>query len=142
MTTEMNRRPSGRSNTANIESVIRRDTIQLSNRVRYMRRLRLNVYNFLDHPLSSRSAWYHFDIYFYMEVTLAVFFLSEFLIRMWAVSADAKYIGLKGNSLKGIPLVLTPSIFCAYLCWLTGQHNDIVVNMIILIATFSRIKMS
>jgi hypothetical protein len=36
------------------------------------------------------------NVVFYMEVTLAVYFSLEFLLRLWAVEADAKYIGWKG----------------------------------------------
>ncbi|KAK6031263.1 hypothetical protein OSTOST_02589, partial [Ostertagia ostertagi] len=100
----------------------RRDTLQLSNRVRYVRRLRFRVYYFLDHPMSANSTWYHFgvfgvvliavilgatttwedplirEVHFYMEVTLAVFFICEFCVRMWCISADAKYCGIKDTA--------------------------------------------
>ncbi|KAK6734846.1 hypothetical protein RB195_018186 [Necator americanus] len=100
----------------------RRDTIQLSSGMRYLRRLRFRVYYFLDHPMSSRSTWYHFgvfsfvlmavvlgatsyawddyflkEVHLYMESVLALFFLSEFFVRMWSVSADAKYVGCRGR---------------------------------------------
>ncbi|KAK6061322.1 Ion channel [Cooperia oncophora] len=32
-----------------------------------------------------------------MEVTLALFFICEFCVRMWCISADAKYCGIKGR---------------------------------------------
>ncbi|XGW35628.1 hypothetical protein V3C99_019103 [Haemonchus contortus] len=32
-----------------------------------------------------------------MEVVLAVFFVCEFCVRMWCISADAKYCGMKGR---------------------------------------------
>ncbi|KAL6725029.1 hypothetical protein Aduo_019854 [Ancylostoma duodenale] len=100
----------------------RRDTIQLSSRVRYFRRLRFRVYYFLDHPMSAKSTWYHFgvfgfvlvavvlgatsyswndpvlkEVHLYMESILALFFLCEFSVRMWCVSADAKYVGYRGR---------------------------------------------
>lgn len=36
-------------------------------------------------------------IVYYLELSLAIYFVSEFLIRMWAIEADAKYQGFKGK---------------------------------------------
>ncbi|ETN77260.1 Ion channel [Necator americanus] len=37
------------------------------------------------------------EVHLYMESVLALFFLSEFFVRMWSVSADAKYVGCRGR---------------------------------------------
>jgi hypothetical protein len=36
-------------------------------------------------------------IVFHMEVSLAVYFTAEFLLRLWAVGADARYQGCYGR---------------------------------------------
>nr|CDJ87540.1 unnamed protein product [Haemonchus contortus] len=50
--------------------------------------------------LGATSSWedpYLKEVHVYMEVVLAVFFVCEFCVRMWCISADAKYCGMKGK---------------------------------------------
>ncbi|CAB3399586.1 unnamed protein product [Caenorhabditis bovis] len=98
------------------EKIRRRSTINLGNtRQRTLRLFRLKVYNFLEKPLNAASAPYHSLIFtlviiniilgaaasanddlvswshFYLEVVLVLFFILEFIVRLWSVKADAKY---------------------------------------------------
>lgn len=104
------------SETEVSDKIRRRSTINLGNqRQRNVRRIRLKVYNFLEKPLNAASAPYHFlifglvianiilgaatnenngvvsQVHFFLEIFMIVFFIFEFVVRLWSVRADAKY---------------------------------------------------
>ncbi|KAI1731392.1 ion transport protein [Ditylenchus destructor] len=112
----------------------------LQQRIQLARRqLRSNVYNFLERPNSTLGVLYHAAVFSYiifmyclsaatennserlveiihkMEVVLAVYFLSEFVARLWAVGADGKYQGFMGRLayLKRPVCMMDVLILCA-----------------------------
>ncbi|KAI1718140.1 ion transport protein domain-containing protein [Ditylenchus destructor] len=103
------------------------------------RQLRSNVYNFLERPNSTLGVLYHVAVFSYiiflyclsaatdhnseklveiihkMEIVLAVYFLSEFVARLWSVGADGKYQGFMGRLayLKRPVCMMDVLILCA-----------------------------
>ncbi|KAE9555554.1 hypothetical protein FO519_001225 [Halicephalobus sp. NKZ332] len=83
-----------------------------------IRSFRAKVYNFLEKPRGTISFLYHLVIFFYivfvhslsalstekwaieiipyLEASLAVYFTTEFVVRIWSIGADAKYSGFHG----------------------------------------------
>ena len=51
--------------------------------------------------ISGTSSKFEFsDAHFYLEIFLAIFFCVEFIVRLWSVTADAKYKARGGETLK------------------------------------------
>uniref|UniRef100_A0AC34R8E4 Ion transport domain-containing protein n=1 Tax=Panagrolaimus sp. JU765 TaxID=591449 RepID=A0AC34R8E4_9BILA len=83
-----------------------------------IKHFRIKVYNFLEKPRGTINFLYHLGIFlyivvvhslsvpghkkwtmdltFYMEISLAIYFTTEFFIRIWSIGADAKYAGFDG----------------------------------------------
>ncbi|CAJ0575935.1 unnamed protein product, partial [Mesorhabditis spiculigera] len=104
------------------DAVARRDTIMLTDSEREKKRRRLAVYQILEKPTTFTQLAYNFIIFFFVlvsvllgavadasrdnkmfyninfitEVILAIYFISEFSVRMWAIGADVKYRGVWG----------------------------------------------
>uniref|UniRef100_A0A7E4VDL7 Ion_trans domain-containing protein n=1 Tax=Panagrellus redivivus TaxID=6233 RepID=A0A7E4VDL7_PANRE len=106
-----------------------------------LRHIRATVYNFLERPRGTLSFIYHVVIFMYivlvhslsaladspdhaewtvttthnMEYSLAVYFTAEFLVRLWAIGADAKYAGWKG--------------FLKYMCRFISIVDVLILNV-------------